>query len=71
MNEKDLGLRVQEVKRLLGLKVYEDGFKPVGFFWTVKCGSFREIETNINLMIWLKESFEAPWNCILQCRWKT
>lgn len=36
----------------------------------VECGSLNEIDTNVNLIIRLKERLEAPLNYILKYWWK-
>ena len=41
-------------------------FQINSFSIVAKCGSLREIEVNVNLVVWLKERLEAPYNYILK-----
>ena len=51
---------VREAKGLMGLRVHEDVVKPTDFFRVAACGTLREVESYIDLMVRLKERLEAP-----------
>ena len=53
-------LKSRKSKSVLGLKVHHDGFKPIAYLEWVECGSLRDIEANINLVVQLVERLEAP-----------
>jgi hypothetical protein len=47
----NLILQVKEGKRLMGLKVHQDGFKPPKSLEWLSAVCLHEIETNVDLMI--------------------
>ena len=50
-NEIKLIFKVREVKRLVGVKAHQDGFKLANSFPKVEeCGNFHETKINANLM---------------------
>jgi len=54
-------------KRLMGLKVHDDGCKVANFLeWQSSVASMRSIETNVNVVAHLKQRLEAPSDYILK-----
>lgn len=47
------------MKRLLGLEVHRDGFKPTNYLEWRSSIALREIEANVNFLAQLKERLEA------------
>ena len=54
----EIDFRVREDERLVGLKIHQDGVKPLNF---LECSSLYEVEVNVNLMVQLKERLETPY----------
>ena len=52
-------LKSRTPKRLIGLKVHQDGFKPITSLKVAECGSLHEIEANVNSLV---HEIESPWN---------
>ena len=67
MNEMKLILKSGKPKRLMGLIVHHDGFKPYNSLdWQRAVRNLSEIEANINLLVSLTKRLEAPWNYVLK-----
>ena len=54
----EMGFRVQKAKRYMGVEKYIVMVSK--FPWMVECNSFHEIESNIGLMVRLKERQNTP-----------
>ena len=54
-----MNFKLRDAKRLMGLEVRQDGFQTVYFPREVGCGSFHEIEANVNLLVQLKDRLET------------
>ena len=61
-----LDFKVWEVEKANGIEGTSRWFQTIKFSRVAEYSSLREREVNVNLLVWLKERLEAPWNYILK-----
>lgn len=51
----EIGFKVKDAKRLLGLEVHQDGIEKAGFARVMEYSGFNKTEVTVNLMVYLEK----------------